>query len=152
MKNGSPQLRSAKRSALQALDQWSEVPAVDSAKAVAQQSAVSEPSPEPLAATAVTPAYRGPGRPPKRLYDTQETLDPNRPWAIAAFSQQMPPLKSTTFRLPNELYLKLKWIGDTTFNQSMTDVVIAALEKEVALRLQERGISCANPSNQEPTN
>lgn len=151
MKNGSPQLRSAKRSALQALDQWSEVPAVDSAKAVAQQNTISEPSlAPPLAATAVTPAHRGPGRPPKRLQDTQQTLDPNRPWAIAAFSQQMPPLKSTTFRLPNELYLKLKWIGDTTFNQSMTDVVIAALEKEVALRLQERGISYPGPSDQGP--
>lgn len=147
MKNGSLQLRSAKRSALQALDQWSEVPAVDSAKAVAEQNTISEPS---LAATAVTPAHRGPGRPPKRLHDTQQTLDPNRPWAIAAFSQQMPPLKSTTFRLPNELYLKLKWIGDTTFNQSMTDVVIAALEKEVALRLQERGISYPEPIDQGP--
>ena len=48
------------------------------------------------------------------------------------------PMKTVSYRLPLELYQQLKWLGDTTFNASMNDIVVAAIETEVARRLVDR--------------
>lgn len=73
-------------------------------------------------------------------YTTPPAADAMRPWAIAEAHESQSSRKSTTFRLPLELHLQLKWLGETTYGESMTDIVITALEKEVALRLRDRGV------------
>jgi hypothetical protein len=43
-------------------------------------------------------------------------------------------------RLPAKLAMQLKWLGDTTFDTSMTKIVTESLHKTVKKMLAERGI------------
>lgn len=43
------------------------------------------------------------------------------------------------FKLPTVLYLKLKYLGETTYGASMTSIVTGVIEKEVDRLLAERG-------------
>lgn len=48
--------------------------------------------------------------------------------------------KLVNFKIPIDLYKKLKYLGGTTYNGSMTSIVVNALEKEVGLLMIERGL------------
>lgn len=43
-------------------------------------------------------------------------------------------------RLPYKLAIQLKWLGDTTFDSSMSKIVIESLEKTAKRMLAERGV------------
>jgi hypothetical protein len=47
-------------------------------------------------------------------------------------------VKLVNFKIPMRLYLKLKYLGDTTYDSSMTKIVVSTLEKETERLLQER--------------
>lgn len=47
---------------------------------------------------------------------------------------------TSSFRLPTELFLKLKFLGDTTYGSSMSKILIEALEPQIDKLLKERGI------------
>jgi len=42
-----------------------------------------------------------------------------------------------SIRLPREIYQKLKYLGETTYGESMNDIAMAAIEREVNRRLKE---------------
>ena len=42
------------------------------------------------------------------------------------------------FKIPMRLYLKLKYLGDTTYDSSMTKIVVSTLEKETDRLLKAR--------------
>lgn len=48
-------------------------------------------------------------------------------------------VKLCNFKLPMALYLKLKWLGDTTYDSNMTKIVLGAVEREIEKLLKERG-------------
>lgn len=43
-------------------------------------------------------------------------------------------------RLPYKLALQLKWLGDTTFDSSMSKIVIESLQKTAKKMLADRGV------------
>jgi hypothetical protein len=47
---------------------------------------------------------------------------------------------SFNFKLPNKLAAKLKFLGETTYGESMTSIVTQSVERRVAKMLKERGI------------
>ncbi len=47
---------------------------------------------------------------------------------------------SVNFKLPANLFAKLKYIAETTYGSNMTKIVIEALEPKVDKMLKERGI------------
>lgn len=92
----------------------------------------SEISPAPI-------ALRKRGAPPKHQRYAQQVQTNQggpKPWAVL---EQLVPMQAVSYRLPRELYLQLKYLGDTTFGKSMNDIVVEAIEKEVDRRLRERG-------------
>lgn len=59
------------------------------------------------------------------------------PWDEPA-SSTLEAVKLVNFKIPMRLYLKLKFLGDTTYDSSMTKIVVATLEKETERLLKER--------------
>lgn len=55
-----------------------------------------------------------------------------------------------TFRIPRELYLQLRYLGDTTKGEKQITIVVKALETEIEKRLRERNISQLNSLGDEP--
>jgi hypothetical protein len=95
---------------LEKLDGWTEQPARDQAAALI-------PQPEPTETAAVTP------EPKKKGKDTA------KPWEIGVGAAESAGKgqKSVNFKLPMELYLKLRWLGETTYGMDMTKITIEAL-------------------------
>jgi hypothetical protein len=58
------------------------------------------------------------------------------PWEDAPGSVEA--VKLVNFKIPIKLYLKLKYLGDTTYGSSMTQIFVTAMEKETARLLRER--------------
>lgn len=84
-------------------------------------------------------ALRKRGAPPKHqqyVKQVQTNQGGPKPWAVL---EQLVQMQAVSYRLPRELYLQLKYLGDTTFGKSMNDIVVEAVEKEVDRRLRERG-------------
>lgn len=149
MKTGAPLLKSrtslspSPRERLDALDSWTEQPAAAQAQALGQGAQVVQATPGPPAHDPVTGEIHEPAVPRRRgapakhqgYGRTKTVVDPERPWAMLV---ETVPMKTVSYRLPLELYQQLKWLGDTTFNASMNDIVVAAIEAEVARRLVDR--------------
>jgi hypothetical protein len=121
MKSSSPnKIRArppAPRNAAQALadlekvKDWTEQPAKTAASAISAQ------------VQAVAPAA------------AQKPPAPAFPWEAPGAGDAV---KLVNFKIPLALYLKLKYLGDTTFGASMTSIVTGAMEKEVDRLLSER--------------
>lgn len=58
------------------------------------------------------------------------------PWAHANDKVE----KKVLLRLPESLHAKLKYLGDTTYGESMNSIIIKALKIEAERRLTERGL------------
>jgi hypothetical protein len=61
--------------------------------------------------------------------------EPQYPWIGVSDANQ-----SVNFKMPLELFLKVKWLSDTEYGMNMTKLYIEAIEKEVAIRMKARGI------------
>ena len=84
------------------------------------------------AASAITPAAEviAPVEPPK-------APEARLQWDEAAISAPEA-VKLVNFKIPMRLYLKLKYLGDTTYDSSMTKIVVSTLEKETDRLLKAR--------------
>lgn len=82
------------------------------------------------------PVQAVPSRPPARGRRPVPG-DAAAPWAVVGADAGS--TKTTTMRLPLELYEKLKFLGETTYGESMNAIVIGAIQREVARRMKERG-------------
>jgi len=75
--------------------------------------------------------------------DPYVTVDPPKPSATRfpwdePSGSRSEAVKLVNFKIPMRLYLKLKYLGDTTYDSSMTRIVVSTLEKETERLLQER--------------
>ncbi|WP_426148767.1 hypothetical protein [Polaromonas sp. DSR2-3-2] len=84
------------------------------------------------AASAITPVAEviAPVEPPK-------APEARFPWDEAAMGAPEA-VKLVNFKIPMRLYLKLKYLGDTTYDSSMTKIVVSTLEKETDRLLKAR--------------
>ena len=98
---------------LDKVQEWTEQPAKDAASAI----------------TPVADAM-APVEPPK-------TPEARFPWDEAAIGAPEA-IKLVNFKIPMRLYLKLKYLGDTTYDSSMTKIVVSTLEKETDRLLKAR--------------
>lgn len=62
---------------------------------------------------------------------------PAFPWLVPGATDST---RLVNFKLPTALYLRLKYLGETTYGESMTSIVTGVIEKEVDRRLAERGV------------
>ena len=98
---------------LDKVQEWTEQPAKDAASAIS-------PAIRPAASTEVPKA-------PEARFPWDETT-------ISALEA----VKLVNFKIPMRLYLKLKYLGDTTYDSSMTKIVVTTLEKETDRLLKAR--------------
>ena len=109
-------------------------PIRSSAEALAGLDKVREWTEQPAkdAASAITPAVEviAPVEPPK-------AAEARFPWDEAATGVPEA-VKLVNFKIPMRLYLKLKYLGDTTYDSSMTKIVVSTLEKETDRLLKAR--------------
>lgn len=119
---------------LQALDEWSEKPALEIANAIGQGAQASNA----VAAVKIEELPAPKIEEKKASAKKQNAM----PW------EGVTGIKSCTFRLPAELAEKLKYLGGTTFGESINSIVIAALEKEVRRLLKERNEQSSRISSQ----
>lgn len=103
---------------LEVLDEWSEQPAKIAADAISHEQVS---SPQPVKEN----------KPKKR------EIGERYPWDDITDINTKQPLY---MRVPLSLYLKLKWLGDTTYGTDMTTITIEAVEAKVNKMLKERGI------------
>lgn len=154
MSNGQPRLRtlppkSASQAEalkrLDALDEWSEQPAKDVAAAIvasqpAQASSASSTA-QPTQASQATQTAEPvkASKPAKKVQPAQ----PQYPWSTAGEGAQAggrPATRQFNIKVPEDIYLRLKWLGETTYGTNMTQIAIEALAERVASMLKERGI------------
>lgn len=119
---------------LDALKEWTEEPARSSAEAIGAQPEEVKPELEPVSVVNSTPK---PAQTPSKASKRSGVGD--YPWQDASVVSSGL-VKSMNFNIPMELYLKLKWLGDTTYNSNMTKIIIEALEEKTHKLLKERGI------------
>lgn len=103
---------------LEALKDWTEEPAKRAAAALGEEDRA-EPQPEP-----------------ENAPEPREKAKTQYPW-------QQPGLEGThlsNFKLDLRLFLKLKYLGETTYGSNMTKILTEALEPKVNKMLKERGI------------
>ena len=98
---------------LDKVQEWTEQPAKEAASAISP--------------TAEAIASAEPEKPAAALF----------PWDESAIGAPEA-VKLVNFKIPMRLYLKLKYLGDTTYDSSMTKIVVSTLEKETTRLLQER--------------
>ncbi len=115
-----PLNRTSDAERLEKLDEWTEAPAKEVAASIAK----------PAESTAVAP------KPEKKGKDT------GYPWESvpATGASFLAAQKSVNFKIPMDLYLKLKWLGETTYLSDMTKIVTEALQEKTGKLLKERGI------------
>lgn len=105
---------------LQALDDWT-----------------AEPNKLPAHALPTTPeATQAPTSPPKATEKPPEA--PRKPWEAA--NGESEGLVSFNFKLPRTMALKLRYLGDTTYGETMTSILIKTLGPRLDEMLHERGL------------
>jgi len=95
--------------ALDRVSDWTEEPAKTAAAAISAPAQVIAPS------------------------ETQKPTAARFPW-----EEPTQGVKLVNFKIPMALYLKLKYLGDTTYGASMTSILIEALEAKTAELLRDR--------------
>jgi hypothetical protein len=120
---------------LQALESWSEEPA----KAQADALAANRSEGEGLATPAMKPSEHSQpstATKPSDAAEPSKASKPSYPWDGVDDGQS----HQFNIKIPKALYLRLKWLGDTTYGTSMTQIAIQGLEARAAKMLKERGI------------
>lgn len=103
--------------ALQKVDEWSVKPAREAAEALS----------ESVQKVADTPAAPVPPAP-----KSKKGQGASMPWEGAVGTEQL------NVRIPAELLEKLRWLGGTTYGESVSSIVRNALEREVKRMFKER--------------
>ena len=85
------------------------------------------------AVSAITPAVQLTANPAEAFKPPAARF----PWEESSISAPEA-VKLVNFKIPMRLYLKLKYLGDTTYDSSMTKIVVSTLEKETDRLLKER--------------
>lgn len=119
LKKRSPEDAAAR---LAALESWTAEPAQSVASKI-------EVAPEPTVAKAVKKTAKSSAK-----AAVPEGEGGAMPWAEATGTHM------TTYRLPSKIYLKLKWLGETTYGSSATKILCDAVEPAIDKMLRERGI------------
>lgn len=105
---------------LEAAGEWSEEPARQVAESIGQGRAV-----EPITRTDASI--------PKQ---NDAPVRAKMPWEEEGVESVI----SFNFKIPGKLGAKLKYLGGTTYGQSMTSIVVEALEVKIAAMMKERGL------------
>ena len=114
---------------LQALDDWTAEPNKVPAHALpTTPEATQAPTSAPNIAEAPAPTP-APEKPPQA---------PRKPWE--ATNGEAEGLVSFNFKLPRTMALKLRYLGDTTYGETMTSLLIKALGPRLDEMLHERGL------------
>ncbi|HEX7719697.1 MAG TPA: hypothetical protein VF389_07820 [Woeseiaceae bacterium] len=121
---------------LEKAEDWTEAPTRQAAESLAD---------DPQAAEDVKPAEQG-GKKPATARKSPAKVQPKappkveRPWeaALQMHDGTSAATRLANFKLPGEMYAKLRWLADTTFDYSMTRIVIEALEVKIEQMLKER--------------
>lgn len=108
---------------LKQLEEWTKEPAKKAEQAAREGEGRAEPAPTNKPAAAAPKSGQS-GKP-----DTD-------PWGEA----NPDIIKIFNLRLPEDLHVRLKWLGDTSYGESMHSIATEAVAKEVAKRLKERGL------------
>lgn len=105
---------------LEALNDWTEEPARDAASCL-----VEKPSAKPTESLQVerkvTKAGKGSANPWEAVEGAKQTAT-----------------KSVNYKIPIEIYQKLKWLGGTTFGMDMTGIVVEALQEKIDKMIKAR--------------
>lgn len=114
-----PKLPAEAKVRLDKLEEWSEEPARDAAAVL---STADEPANGEGEGRAVPPKIKGVAAYPWIEYDG------------------VPVLSSVLLRIPKSLHMKVKFLGETTYGDSMNKIMQRAIEREVKEMLRKRGI------------
>lgn len=161
MKNGKsqlrkpPELRAQDAQLLERVNRWTEEPARIQANSIAEDvvkpEAIAEvvelkaaevDASEHVVEPAVEPAKRKPA-----AHKPVVVAEALMPWEEGAANEADPVNEKQSpiqrrfvgYRLPDKLYHALRWLGDTTYNESATTIVIQAMEDEVNSRMKKLG-------------
>ena len=118
---------------LELLDEWTQRPAQEIAAAIGQ--GVEKQEEKPVEQAVEKPA-------PEEVKKPAKKKEAEMPWEGAVG------VRPCTFRLPVELAEKLKYLGGTTYGETITSIVIAALEREAKRLLKERNEQSTRVSSQ----
>lgn len=121
---------------LQALESWSEEPAKAQASALAKPEGEGAAIPAAQPSEASTPSTANDAAEPSKDSKQSKDSKPSYPWDGVDDGQS----HQFNIKIPKALYLRLKWLGDTTYGTSMTQIAIQGLEARAAKMLKERGI------------
>lgn len=114
---------------LQALDDWTAEPNKLPAHALV---APPEATQAPISAPELKKAPAAP-------HATEKPAEaPKKPWEAA--NGESEGLVSFNFKLPRSMALKLRYLGDTTYGETMTSILIKTLGPRLDEMLQERGL------------
>lgn len=114
---------------LQALDDWTAEPNKLPAHALpTTPEATQAPTSAPKAAEEPTTSHAT-EKPPEA---------PRKPWEAA--NGESEGLVSFNFKLPRTMALKLRYLGDTTYGETMTSILIKTLGPRLDEMLHERGL------------
>jgi hypothetical protein len=131
MSNLQPKLRtlppkSGQQSALDRLGKlsdWTEEPSRDTSAVIAPLETPPKPTENPVS----------------EIHTPTLAKESRTPWTI----NNAPPIavRSMNFKLPIDLYQKLKWLSETTYGYNMTRILIEALEEKTTQMLKDSGHS-----------
>lgn len=114
---------------LQALDDWTAEPNQLPAHALPTTPEATQAPTSPPEATEAPTLPPATEKPPKA---------PRKPWEAA--NGESEGLVSFNFKLPRSMALKLRYLGDTTYGETMTSILIKTLGPRLDKMLQERGL------------
>lgn len=115
---------------LRKLDEWTEEPVKDALDALTPP----KPAEAPQSAQTTTGVGEGASTQVATVGD-----HPTTPWAVV-IDRTRSATKPLNFKIPEELYLRLKWLSETTYGETMTSIIISALEEKTAEMLKSRGV------------
>lgn len=145
MSNGHPKLRTMPPKApesdalkrLQALETWTEEPAKAAAESIepAQMAAGEGAAEASVAQEAKAASTARQASKASSASKASQKVETEAPWGQAGEG-----VRQLNIRIPDEVFVRLKWLGDTTYGTNMTQLAIQAISEKVEAMLKERGI------------
>jgi hypothetical protein len=128
---------------LEQLDGWTEEPAKAAADAIGATQAIHASSairPSNAAEDAQLAQAVEPAKPVQAVKAAKKTQPVQQyPWATAEQGWR-PVMRQFNIRVTEDVYLRLKWLGETTYGSNMTQIAIEAITDRVTAMLKERGV------------
>lgn len=121
---------------LAALDAWTEAPAKAAAQSLSTQEEGGAPESADAASDAIKASEPSNASSHSKQSKVSKHAEPSYPWEGIAEDQS----HQFNIKIPKALYMRLKWLGDTTYGTSMTQLAVQGLEAQAAKMLKERGI------------